>query len=160
MSSKHSNIQFFASPYLHDIIQELQPICDCSKSFSPNRKWRPSLYKSDWLPRQRAETNSIWYKVNFAEKSMTEDINFFANTRLAIFIVVFPVHQNQNIARPNRARRRQRQAANSSYNSGTSASSGKKKLFFHGTSSQRINSEFTHDLVSKSRESNNDILWD
>ena len=70
----------------------------------------------------------------------------------------FPVHQNQNIARPNRARRRQRQAANSSYNSGTSASSGKKKLFFHAPSSQRINSEFTHDLVSKSRESNNDIL--
>ena len=59
MSSKHSNIQFFASPYLHDIIRELQPKCDCSKSFSPNRKWRPSLYKSDWLPRQRAETNSI-----------------------------------------------------------------------------------------------------
>ena len=59
MSSKHSNIRFFASPYLHDIIRELQPKCDCSKSFSPNRKWRPSLYKSDWLPRQRAETNSI-----------------------------------------------------------------------------------------------------
>ena len=59
MSSKHSNIRFFASPYLHDIIRELKPKCDCSKSFSPNRKWRPSLYKSDWLPRQRAETNSI-----------------------------------------------------------------------------------------------------
>ena len=59
MSSKHSNIQLFASPYQHDIFRELQPKCDCSKSFSPRRKWRPSLYKSDWLPRQRAETNSI-----------------------------------------------------------------------------------------------------
>ena len=88
---------------------------------------------------------------------MTEDI-IFLQTQDWQSYCDFPVHQNQNIARPNRARRRQRQAANSSYNSGTSASSGKKKLFFHAPSSQRINSEFTHDLVSKSRESNNDIL--
>ena len=159
MSSKHSNIRFFASPYLHDIIRELKPKCDCSKSFSPNRKWRPSLNKSDWLPRQRAETNSIWHIVNFAEKNMTKDINFLPTQdwqSLLWFSKRIRIKTLQGPIGPGGAKDRPKTAPTTAVLAPLAA----KKKFFHGTSSQRINSEFTHDLISKSRESNNEIWGD